>query len=73
MNESHVDAVLFSAVFDIALFPKDPQKDPGVIIEIKTKGSVDKAIEQIQSKAYSAELHEHGCRIIHLYVSELTH
>lgn len=54
-------------LFDIALFPKDPQKDPGVIIEIKTKDSVDKAIEQIHSKAYSTDLHEQGCNIIHLY------
>ena len=54
-------------LFDIALFPKDPKKDPGVIIEIKTKGSVDKAIEQIQSKEYSTELHEHGCSTVYLY------
>lgn len=54
-------------LFDIALFPKDPQKDPGVIIEIKTKGSVDKAMEQIQRKEYSTDLHEFGCNIIYLY------
>lgn len=54
-------------LFDIALFPKDPQKDPGVIIEIKTRGSVDKAMEQIQLKEYSTDLHERGCNIIYLY------
>ena len=54
-------------LFDIALFPKDPERDTGVVIEIKTRGSVDKAIEQIQKQEYSTELKEYGCKTIHLY------
>ena len=54
-------------LFDIALFPKDLERDTGVVIEIKTRGSIDKAIEQIQKQEYSTELKEYGCKTIHLY------
>lgn len=54
-------------LFDIALFPKDRERDTGVVIEIKTRGSVDKAIEQIQKQEYATELKEYGCKTIHLY------
>lgn len=54
-------------LYDIALFPKDPKKDPGVIIEIKIKGSADEAIKQIQTQKYATDLKEDGCKIIYSY------
>ncbi len=54
-------------LYDIALFPKDLKKDPGVIIEIKIKGSADDAVEQIQTQRYTTDLKEEGCQIIYSY------
>lgn len=54
-------------LYDIALFPKDPTKDPGVIIEIKITGSADEAIQQIQRQAYTTDLKEEGCKLIYQY------
>lgn len=54
--------------YDIALYPNDPTKDPGVIIEVKmNKESADDAILQIQDKAYATELIRHGCKTVFLY------
>lgn len=54
--------------YDIALYPNNPVKDSGVIIEVKmNKESVDQALTQIQDKEYATELRQHGCKIIHLY------
>lgn len=54
-------------LYDIALFPENPAKDAGIVIEIKTRESAEQALVQIQSKAYSMELKESGCKTIHLY------
>ena len=54
-------------LYDIALFPENPAKDPGVVIEIKTRETAEQAVEQIQRKAYSTELKESGCKTIYLY------
>ncbi|MEK7655006.1 MAG: AAA family ATPase [Pseudomonadota bacterium] len=54
--------------YDIALYPNDPSKDPGVIIEVKmNKESADQALLQIQDKEYATELKRHGCKTILLY------
>ncbi len=54
-------------VYDIALYPNNPQKDPGVVIELKTQGTAEQALLQIQDKAYTTDLHQHGCKTIHSY------
>lgn len=54
-------------LYDIALFPENPAKDAGIVIEIKTRETAEQALAQIQRKAYSMELKENGCRTIHLY------
>jgi hypothetical protein len=54
--------------YDIALYPNDPAKDPGIIIEVKmNKESADGAVLQIQDKAYATELKRHGCTALFLY------
>lgn len=53
--------------YDIALFPKDPLKDVGILIEVKFKQSVQKAIEQIQEQNYDVALKSHGCKQILSY------
>ena len=54
--------------YDIALYPNDPDKDPGIIIEVKiNKESAHGAILQIQDKAYATELKRHGCKTVFLY------
>lgn len=54
--------------YDIALYPNDPNKDPGVIIEVKmNKDSADMALLQIQDKAYTTELKQRGCKTVLLY------
>lgn len=54
--------------YDIALYPNNVTKDPGVVIEVKmNKESVDTALLQIQDKAYATELKCYGCKTILLY------
>ena len=54
--------------YDIALYPNNPTKDAGVIIEVKmNQESAEGAILQIQDKAYATDLRLHGCQTIHLY------
>jgi hypothetical protein len=54
--------------YDIALYPIDPGKNPGIVIEVKmNKESPETALMQIQDKAYATDLRQHGCKIIHLY------
>ena len=53
--------------YDIGLIPKNPQKDPGIIIECKIKQSAEEAVLQIQEKGYTAELKQHGCKRAFLY------
>jgi hypothetical protein len=54
--------------YDIALYPSDPAKDPGIIIEVKlNKGSAEEALLQIQDKAYGTDLRQQGCKMVLLY------
>ena len=54
--------------YDVALYPNDPKKDAGVVIEVKmSKETADEALLQIQDKEYAADLKQHGCKTIHLY------
>lgn len=54
--------------YDIALYPNNQKKDPGVIIEVKmNKESSETAVMQIQDKEYSTDLRQHGCKTVHLY------
>ena len=54
--------------YDIALYPKNTERDPGVIIEVKlNRSSADEALAQIDGKAYTADLEHHGCKEIYLY------
>ena len=54
--------------YDIALYPIDPEKNPGIVIEIKmNKESPETAIMQIQDKEYATDLRQHGCHTLHLY------
>ena len=55
--------------YDIAWFPKDPAKDPGVIFEIKisNKETAETALAQIDNKKYATALKKHGCKVIKKY------
>lgn len=47
--------------YDIALFPHDPIKDVGILIEVKFKQSAKKALDQIAAQDYTQALQSHGC------------
>lgn len=53
--------------YDIALFPNDPVKDVGVLIEVKFKQSTQSAINQIEEQNYKQALVLHGCKRILSY------
>ena len=55
--------------YDIAWFPKDPLKDPGVIFEIKIaqNETAQTALEQMDDKEYATALKKHGCKTIKMY------
>ena len=55
--------------YDIAWFPKDPLKDPGVIFEIKIaqNETAQTALEQMDDKKYATALKKHGCKTIKMY------
>ena len=53
--------------YDIALFPNDPIKDVGIVIEVKFKKSVEAALQQIEKQDYAAALKSRGCKNILAY------
>lgn len=53
--------------YDIALFPNDPIKDVGVLIEVKFKQSTQSALDQIEEQNYKQALESHGCKKILSY------
>ena len=53
--------------YDIALIPRNPSKDAGVILECKVGKEAALGILQIQEKGYVAELKAAGCSRIYLY------
>lgn len=53
--------------YDIALFPNDPIKDVGILIEVKFKQSSQSALDQIEEKNYKQVLESHGCKRILSY------
>ena len=48
-------------------YPNDPNKDPGILIEVKMGPSAKAGLEQIEQKAYYQELKTHGCTRINAY------
>ena len=54
--------------YDIALYPSDPDADPGVVIEVKmNKETATDALVQVQDKEYATDLRQHGCSTVRLY------
>ncbi|MEI6791356.1 MAG: AAA family ATPase [Myxococcaceae bacterium] len=53
--------------YDLGLYPCDPQKDPGILIEVKMAQDAQAGLEQIEQKAYHQELTTHGCSRINAY------
>jgi hypothetical protein len=53
--------------YDLALYPQEPQKDPGIVIEVKMGPKVEVGLNQIEQKAYYQDLQTHGCRQINGY------
>jgi hypothetical protein len=54
--------------YDIAWYPKDVEKDPGILIELKIdNSSAEEALAQIDTKKYEAELVRYGCKKIISY------
>ena len=53
--------------YDIMLIPKDPVKDPGVVLECKVGKEATVGMLQMQNKAYATELKARGCTKILLY------
>ena len=53
--------------YDLALYPKNIQKDPGILIEVKMGLKVEKGLKQIEQKAYYQDLQTHGCSKINGY------
>lgn len=53
--------------YDIALFPNDPVKDCGILIEVKFKQSTQNALDQIEEQNYKQGLASHGCASILSY------
>ena len=54
--------------YDIALYPNDPDADPGVVIEVKmNKETATDALVQVHDKEYATDLRQHGCSTVRLY------
>jgi hypothetical protein len=53
--------------YDLALYPKEPQKDPGIIIEVKMGQKAEVGLHQIEQKAYYQDLQTHGCTQVNAY------
>jgi hypothetical protein len=53
--------------YDLALYPADFSKDPGILIEVKMGPSAKAGLEQIDQKAYYQDLKTHGCSHINAY------
>lgn len=57
--------------YDIMLFPPDKHKYPAIIIELKIRTSVEKAIQQMHEKCYATEAESFDCKLIHFYAFAL--
>jgi hypothetical protein len=54
--------------YDIAWYPKNIEKDPGILIELKVdSSSAKKALAQIDTRKYEADLVQYGCKKIISY------
>ncbi|MBH1989321.1 MAG: AAA family ATPase [Myxococcaceae bacterium] len=53
--------------YDLALYPKDTQKDPGILIEVKMGLKAKAGLQQIEKKTYYQDLQTHGCSEINRY------
>ena len=53
--------------YDLALYPQEPQKDPGIVIEVKMGPKAEAGLHQIEQKAYYQDLQAHGCSQINGY------
>jgi hypothetical protein len=54
--------------YDIAWYPKDVSKHPGILIELKIdNSSAKKALAQINTKRYETDLVQYGCKKIISY------
>jgi hypothetical protein len=53
--------------YDLGLYPTDPHRDPGIVIEVKFEKKAKAGLKQINDKAYHQELLTHGCSKIRSY------
>ena len=53
--------------YDLALYPKDTKKDPGILIEVKMGPKAKAGLQQIHEKAYYQDLKTQGCAKINAY------
>lgn len=54
-------------LYDLALFPLNPNIDPGVLIEVKMGPNAEAGLKQIHDKQYHHELEDHGCAKMQVY------
>lgn len=53
--------------YDLALYPLDTQKDPGLLIEVKMGPKAEAGLKQVEDKAYFQDLKAQGCSQINSY------